>query len=706
MGRADLMSAGSVVRPIRVLVIGAGTTTVMMHMPVLASLRDKGEVVLTHVCDIERERAVAARRKFGFLEDSGDGIAALKRQDIDAVYIFGSAQLHHEYGLTALQSGKHLFVEKPIAPSYENACNLAETARAHGLVAVGGHNRRFYASLAAVRARAGKVGWRFAEAVFHKPEYGKPVPFGARSWLDANGIHVLDALVFMMAGLPEHLTALVGEAGATEPSVFSAIMRWRGGGQGVFLCNNNAGSRREEYVFHGLGETCSITGNGITFEKDGKSEHVALSSIGDGFAAEHESFLDAIRNGSEPPHSIAAIAPSLFLAELIEHGFSGRVQLPQNARTKAVRPRFGTEKSILIAPAVGLLPALARSLPDHRLVSVADVESSGDERPDIVAAILNRSASALPPGILAKLPELGIVGIVGLSLAHHAPEGLLARGIVLVNARAAYAESAAEFALGLAILARRRAFISHDAMRVGGWGTALRTPGFRGLLKRAATDLRPVIRAARLEAFFLSLWRAAKPLVEAPRAHVVEARDLKGTTVGLIGWGAIAQVFAEHLGRANARVQVYSENAAEEDIRNAGATPASLGEVLAADIVSLHRGLTKNTWHFLGAPELAKLRPGAILINVARGALIEPDALLARLRQGDIFACLDTFEEEPLAAGHPLRQLPNVFLTSHIAGGSRDMHAAAAEEVVHKVAAYLRSGKIESISAQRLRTMT
>jgi phosphoglycerate dehydrogenase-like enzyme len=91
---------------------------------------------------------------------------------------------------------------------------------------------------------------------------------------------------------------------------------------------------------------------------------------------------------------------------------------------------------------------------------------------------------------------------------------------------------------------------------------------------------------------------------------------------------------------------------------------------------------------------------------VARGALIEPGALLARLARGDIFACLDSYEEEPLAASHPLRALPNVFLTSHIAGGSRDMHAAAAEEVVRKVAAYLNGEKIESLSAQQLRTMT
>jgi phosphoglycerate dehydrogenase-like enzyme len=126
--------------------------------------------------------------------------------------------------------------------------------------------------------------------------------------------------------------------------------------------------------------------------------------------------------------------------------------------------------------------------------------------------------------------------------------------------------------------------------------------------------------------------------------------------------------------------------------------------VLAADIVSLHRGLTESTRHSLGAAELAKLRPGTVLINIARGALFEPNALLARLKRGDIFACLDTYEDEPLIASHPLRKLPNVFLTAHIAGGSPDNYAAAAAEVVRKVASCLGGDLTQSISAERLRT--
>ena len=694
-------------RPVRVLVIGAGPAPEAIHLPVLARLRDRGEIVLALVCDIQRERAAAARRKFGFLQDSGDGVAALERTDIDAVYIFGSAQLHYEYGMLALRKGKHLFVEKPIAPTYAQARELAELASAQGLIAAGGLNRRFAKSLAAVRARAGRTGWRFAEAVFHKPEFRNPPSFGARTWLGANGIHGLDALLFMMGGLPEQLTAHLGETAEAQPGAFSALMRWRDGAQGVFLCNNNAGSRREEYVFHAPDETCSVTGTGLTIERKGQSATtITLPMQGDGYAAEHDAFFQSIRSGAEPLHSLAAIAPSLFLAELIENGFNGRVQLPQTQLRAAPPRRALEEKSILVVPSSELQTPLASLLSQYRLVTLEDVRESAAERPDIVAAILGRGSSALPADILDKLTHLAVVGVAALSLARHEPEALLARGIRLLNASAAYAESVAEFAFGLAILGRRRAFLSHDVMRAGGWGTVPDATGFKGMLYRAARGLRPPMKAAGLETFFLRLWKAASPILGIAGESTVRPRDLQGATVGLVGWGENARAFAERLGHAQARILVYSENAAEDDIRRGGGVPVSLNEVLAADIVSLHRGLTESTRHCLGTGELAKLRPGTVLINVARGALIEPNALLARLKRGDIFACLDTYEEEPLVASHPLRSLPNVFLTSHIAGGSPDNYAAAAVEVVRKVAAYLGNDVTESISAERLRTMS
>jgi phosphoglycerate dehydrogenase-like enzyme/predicted dehydrogenase len=692
-------------QPIRALVIGAGPMAEVAHLPALARLRERGELLLAVVCDIDPQRAQAARRKFRFLESSGDGVESLQRTDIDAVYVFGSAQLHYEYGMMALEHGKHLFVEKPLAPSYAEAVRLSLAAVSRGLIAVGGLNRRFYKSIQAVRERAGGAGWRYAEAVFHKAEFRNPPAFGANTFLGANGIHALDALIYMMRGVPQELTAFAGEADSNIKSVFSAVMRWQDGAHGVFLCNNNAGARREEYAFHAPGETYRIDDRGVTAEKNGTVIHTPFPAIGDGIAAEHDLFLQAIRSGVEPIHSIAAIAPSMFVAELIESGFSGRVALPQTRDTNAAGRQIPS-RTILVLPSAELQSGLAHMAPHYRFASIEDIRGSATERADIVGAILGRGSSPLTPDIMDKLPKLAVVGVMGLSLARYDAQSLLERGITVVNASAAYADSVAEFALGLAILGRRRAFASGAVMREGGWGTDRAVPGIKGLLRRLAKALRPAVKLVGLEPLLLRLWNKAlasgggiSPLAAAPR-------DLRGALVGLLGWGENARVFALRLQQLGARVSVYSEHARDEDIRAAGAAAVSLGEALASEIVSLHRGLTQRTRHFLGETELARLRPGTVLINTARGALIDPHALLARLKRGDIFACLDTFEDEPLSASDPLRALPNVFLTSHIAGGSSDMHIAAADEVIQKVAAILSGDPIMSVSAERLKTMS
>ena len=323
-----------------------------------------------------------------------------------------------------------------------------------------------------------------------------------------------------------------------------------------------------------------------------------------------------------------------------------------------------------------------------------------------MAALIGAGPSTISAEILDRLPNLRAAGLVGLSFARHEPEPLLERGVTLINASEAYAESVAEFAFGLAILARRRAFVSDQVMRRGGWGTSAHPQGWRGLAFGAARAFRPMLKGAGLEPVLLKVWRSARPLhrIEAPPAG--HARELRGATVGLIGWGANARAFARRLLAAGAKVFVHSEHASPEDIAAAGLSPAPLGEALAADIVSLHRGLTPATRHFLGAEELARLRPGSVLINVARADLIDPDALITRLRKGDVFACLDVFEVEPTPARHPLRRMANVFLTSHIAGGSADMQAAAVREVLDKIERCLGGGSAPAVTRERLRTMT
>jgi len=686
---------------IRVAVIGAGPAAQMLHFPVLAALHRHGEIALTCVCDIDGARAEAARSKFGFQTSASDAAAVATSDGVDAVYIFGSAAMHHRYGILALEHAKHLFVEKPIAPNYAAAMQMSEVAAARQLIAVGGHNRRFYKGLAIMQARCGRAGWTFAEVFAHKPEFGKPPLFGASSWLTANGIHALDALVFMMGGLPQEMAASANHNTAT----YAALMQWQNGARATFSCNNSAGVRREAFVFHAPDETCHLENEQLVIHARGKATTTAMAMIEGGFAAEHAEFLGAIRGDMVPRHALAKLAPSLYLAEQIENGFRGVFALPSRTHFGSTGPRFPAvqEKAVLVVQAGPLQGALSRLPSNIRLLSPQDVMRSPMPFPQVQGVLLGRGAAALDDAILDKLPNLAVVGVMGLSLARYEPARLLARGIALVHSSEAYAETVADFAFALAVLGRRRAFLSNEWMRRGGWGTSLPPSGPKNLLRLAAKHCRPYLASVGLNKAASTLWKRAKPMLEGPGGTDV-AHDLSGTRVGLIGWSTNARAFAERLMRAGATVRVYSEHASAASL--GAVAPATMAEVLSADIVSLHRGLTPKTYHFLGKAELDRLRPGALLINIARGALIAPDALLTRLQRGDIFACLDTFEVEPPSKFDALRRLPNVFLTAHIAGGSPEMHAAAAEEVVAKVVAWLDGDDAVAIPPGKLQQMS
>ena len=687
----------------RALVIGASETAELLHLPALAKLRDRGRLELVEICDLRTERAHAMRKKFGFARESGDAAEALAQGDVDLVYIFGGARMHHALGLAALEADKHLFVEKPIAPSYAESMELADAACWRGLIAAGGHNRRFLAAFDRIRRDGGNAGWSVAEAVFHKPELGKRAPFGAATWLSANGIHALDALIWMMGGLPESLAAQTGGIGPM-PAVFTAMMRWPNGAQAALTCNNEAGARCEQYSFHAPGETWRVNDGGLTVERDGGREIVDVPAAGDGFAAEHEAFIDAVATGVPPRHSIAALAPSLFLAELIEGGHCGPVRLPSapvEATTAEAR-----HHTVLVAKPDRLRSELGTFPANWGLVGLEEVLRSPESRPEIRAAILGSGAQPLDDATLEKLPNLEIAGVPALSLKRYGADRLLDRGITVVNASGAYAETVAEFALGLALLGRRRAFVSHEAMRRGGWGTALPPSGIRAMALRVARLVRSIASKVGAEPALRRVWQSNPTRLRLFATATTPSAELRGALVGLIGWGANAQAFTRRLVEAGAKVIVYSEHASKGGIRAAGANAAPLASVLAADIVSLHRGLTPATRHCIGHAELGRIRPGAVLINVARGALIDPDALMTRVKRGDIFACLDTFDSEPLPRRHPLRRRSNVFLTSHIAGGSPDMHAAAVREVVGKVARFLDDNTVDTPNVDRLATMT
>jgi len=148
------------------------------------------------------------------------------------------------------------------------------------------------------------------------------------------------------------------------------------------------------------------------------------------------------------------------------------------------------------------------------------------------------------------------------------------------------------------------------------------------------------------------------------------SRELAGMTVGYVGMGRIAQAVAVRLRAFGTRGVFFDPNVtAFEDLERKG-FDAVLAE---SDVLSLHLPLTRETRHLIGAAELARMKPGAYLVNTARGGLVDETALVAALDSGRLAgAALDVFATEPLPAGHPLTKLQNVVLTPHISAGTRD----------------------------------
>lgn len=152
------------------------------------------------------------------------------------------------------------------------------------------------------------------------------------------------------------------------------------------------------------------------------------------------------------------------------------------------------------------------------------------------------------------------------------------------------------------------------------------------------------------------------------RQAPVPERELWGATVGLVGCGHIGRRLISFLRPFQCRIRVYDPYLSPEMADALGFTLTSLEGVLTrSDAVVCLAPLTPGTERLLGRRELDLLRPGTAFVNVSRGRVVDTDALFERLRRGDITAALDVFDPEPIPGDHPIKALPNVFLTPHIA---------------------------------------
>lgn len=165
-----------------------------------------------------------------------------------------------------------------------------------------------------------------------------------------------------------------------------------------------------------------------------------------------------------------------------------------------------------------------------------------------------------------------------------------------------------------------------------------------------------------------------------------EVRELYEVTVGVVGAGRAGQHYIRLLRQFHVDVLVYDPVVDAQTIAAYGGTKVDLDTLLAkCDVISIHAPSLPATYHMFNQKCLAAMKDDAILINTARGSIVDEAALEVELRKGRLIACLDVTDPEPSRPDHPLRQLPNCIMTPHIAGavtnGLKRLGAFAVDEI-------------------------
>lgn len=293
--------------------------------------------------------------------------------------------------------------------------------------------------------------------------------------------------------------------------------------------------------------------------------------------------------------------------------------------------------------AVARLTARFDTLYDPKLVD--DPERLTDlVRP--ARALIVRNRTQVRGALLESAGKLEIVGRLGVGLDNIDVVACSARGIAVHPATGANNLAVAEYVIANAMLLLRRAYQSSDAVAAGAW----------------------------------------------PRQKMM-GRELAGKTLGLIGFGAIAQEVAWRAHDYGMRLLAYDPHLDAGHPAWQIARNVSLdGLMELADVVSLHVPLTEATRHMIDARRLGLMKRDVVLINAARGGVVDEAALADALRDGKLGgAALDVFESEPLTAadGAKFRGLPNLVLTPHIAGVTEESNVRVSDMIANLVIAHL-----------------
>ncbi|TMC77957.1 MAG: phosphoglycerate dehydrogenase [Chloroflexi bacterium] len=257
-----------------------------------------------------------------------------------------------------------------------------------------------------------------------------------------------------------------------------------------------------------------------------------------------------------------------------------------------------------------------------------------------VDGLVVRSETKVTLPILDAAKRLQVVGRAGVGVDNIDVPAATARGVYVVNAPLGNIVAAAEHTVALTLALLRRVVDADRSVRANEW----------------------------------------------TRSKFV-GRELRGKTLGLIGIGRVGGEVARRAAAFGMTVIAHDPFATEASARAAGARLVELDELVrSADVISLHVPLTEKTRGLIDAAALGKMKPTAVVVNAARGEVVDLDALAAALERGTIAgAALDVFAEEPLPANAAIRRAPRTVLTPHIAGSTAEAQTNVAVDVVEQI---------------------
>ncbi len=313
---------------IRVGFIGAGNRANASHYPSVAELSDLAEMAA--ICDLDEGRLNAAADCYG-IEARFTGLhEMLDAVELDAVYCVAPPMHLLDMVMPCLEAGKHVFTEKPLGASYDDARRMAAAAEANGCLTLVAYNRRFAAVNLHCRQVIAEHGGPTQVVVEYHKSQAEQVPHEDLTMMSYDISHAVDAVRWWL-GEPEGVYATVRRRHADWDNVFNALMTCENDAVGILTANRASGTRYERVEVHARGVMCSIRApHHAEIWTDGATEPTIVTGeelcgtddqrVTYGFLGENRHFLECVRDGVQPMPNFADAARTMGLCERLERG--------------------------------------------------------------------------------------------------------------------------------------------------------------------------------------------------------------------------------------------------------------------------------------------------------------------------------------------------------------------------------------------------